>query len=120
MGIASAPSTFEVAKEFFTRVAREEAASPLLSSTEKTVSFEVVGGEPFTLEFRHNEITVREGSTATADLRVEVDVETCLKLLTGRMSPAEAFHQRRLWFDGIPYIGYPWLTRLIKIGQVTR
>ena len=120
MEVTTQRSCFEAAKAFFATVAREEAAARFLADAIRTVSFQVTGGESFTVRVQRGDVRVDKGATPTADLRVEVDAETCLKLFAGRVSPAEAFHQRKLWFDGIPYIGYPWLTRLIKIGQTGR
>jgi putative sterol carrier protein len=109
---------FEAAEDFFLRrLVKKKEASKLLKAKDNTIIFHVSDGEPFTLIAKNGEIKLKEGETENWDLRLKADKNTYLRLFNGEISPANAWIKGKLFFKGIPWLGYPWITRLIKIGQ---
>jgi len=107
----------EQAKSFFEKAVTLETARAHLGNKNLTVLFKVLNGRPFTVKIRDGGIRCEEAGGDEADLQLEADEETYRALFRGRLSPAQAFHRRILRFEGIPYIGFPWLTRLMKLIQ---
>ena len=110
-------TTFQSAQLFFEKASLIEAAKRHLIPKNISVLFRVLDENTFTVRFRNGKIECEEMADEKADLKIEANRNTYVALFEGKISPAEAFHQRTLLFDGIPYIGFPWLTRLIKIIQ---
>jgi putative sterol carrier protein len=105
------------AQSFFEKAVTLETAQAHLGNKDLTVLFTVLNGHPFRLRIQDGKIRCEEPADAEADLRLEADEDTYRALFGGRLSPAHAFHRRILRFVGIPYIGFPWLTRLMKLIQ---
>lgn len=109
---------FGDAEDFFLkRLIKKEEALGLLRTKDNTIIFQVSDGEPFTLIVNNGEISLRRGEVENSDLQLEADTNTYLRLFNGEISPAKAWVERKLFFRGIPWLGFPWITRLIKIGQ---
>lgn len=109
---------FEMAEDFFLkRLIQKEKALKHLKTQNKVIIFNVSNGEPFTLVVKNGEIRLEKGEEKNSDLQLKADTDTYINLFNGRVSPARAWVDGKLFFKGIPWLGYPWVTRLIKIGQ---
>jgi putative sterol carrier protein len=93
--------------EFFTRwlpevVAQDHERRARLGDTEAVLVFEVVGeeGGVFSLRITGGYVEGAHGDSATADLRIEVDVETWRRLNRGEISAPQAALLRRVKLSG--------------------
>ena len=107
----------EEARNFFQKALTIESGKKLLSEGRKKILFRNSDGPSFVVEFAVDSISVSEGNTNDIDLGVESTSENYSKIFRGILSPGTAYHNRSLYFDGIPFKGYPWLTHLIKLIQ---
>lgn len=110
----------EKARVFFERATEIDSARKLMAGGPKRVLFQTSDGPGFVVEFSGDTVRVSGADEKRVDLSLEADTQTYLALFEGALSPAAAFHSRKLFFDGIPYKGYPWVTRMIKIIQTNR
>lgn len=109
------------AERFFKRLIDIEPAKQFLTHNQKNVRFEVTGESPFIVSFSQDGIeTMDDDGKITVDFGVEANEETYMEIFAGKISPAEAFQGRRLFFGGILYKDFPWLTRMMKIAQTGR
>jgi len=106
------------AQKFFQKAFTIESGKKLLAEGRKKILFRNSDGPSFVVDFAGDSISVSEGETKDIDLGVESTSESYSKIFRGILSPGTAYHNRSLYFDGIPYKGYPWLTHLIKLIQV--
>ncbi|GAH92812.1 unnamed protein product [marine sediment metagenome] len=112
----------ENSEAFFKRLVKLEKAKKLLTKKKRCVLFKVIDGSSFVVNFQLEKVEVidKPNLDSEVELKVESDSQTYRELFDGKITPAEAYHAGRLFFDGIPYKGYPWLTRLIRITQTGR
>ncbi len=94
-------------RDFFTgwigqAVAEDDQRRQRLGSTSATIVFEVRGadGGTFTIRIAEQRVIGTEGDHASADLRVEVDLETWRKLNAGEMGAPQALLMRRVKLHG--------------------
>jgi putative sterol carrier protein len=93
--------------EFFTRwlpevVAADPERRERLGDTAATLQFDLVGagGGSFLLRVEGGAVRGAPGPAESADLRLELDVETWRALNAGALSAPEAFLKRRLRVEG--------------------
>ena len=89
----------------------------------RTIQFDVIDGNPFFVEIKDGQIATRKGKMKEAQFLVKGNKRTLIKLLKGRVSFTEAWVENKLALgEGIILncnrpLDYPWLGRLIRIGQ---
>lgn len=116
----------EKAEKFFNKFSEIIPAIEMLPKNDKRVLFNVIDNLSFIVTFNKRGIFIKHlkklqnTKKKSFDLVVEADKDTYLKIFNNDITPAEAYQCRKLFFGGIPYKEYPWLTRFIRIIQTKR
>jgi len=106
------------ARIFFQKALTIESGKKLLMEGHKKILFRNSDGPSFVVDFTKDAISVAEGNGNDIDLSLESTSENYSKIFRGMLTPATAYHNRNLYFDGIPFKGYPWLTHFMKLIQI--
>lgn len=114
------------ANHFFKYYLNIPAAKKLIPKNDKTILFNIKDNDSFLVVFKNNKIKVlkkefdKNNMDKLFDLVVDSDSKTIHEIFDLSLTPAEAYQNKRLYFHGIPYKEYPWLTHFIRVLQTKR
>jgi len=116
----------EKANNFFKNYLNIPITKKILPKNEKKALFKIKDDDSFYLVFGKGRIEVKKievdenNIKKTFDLVLESDKKTIGEIFNSNLTPAEAYQNKKLYFRGIPYKEYPWLTHFIRVLQTKK
>ena len=116
----------EEANNFFKKYLDIPYAKKLMPKNDKIIFFNIKVNNDFFFFFKKYKFKFlkkkfdRNNADKIFDLVVDTDNKTINEIFNLNLTPAEAYQNKKLYFHGIPYKEYPWLTHFIRVLQTKR